>query len=568
MVNKQSTSASSWMSKSTSSEGVQLPIHGVPCTLDKELLAAKSAKIAAFLKENSQEDLYHFLRDIPADPKTFELVARFCHGFELQISAENVVSITCLAYYLGMTESHSKNNLLSKAITFFEQRILPSWNETIKALHTTENILQQAVHIGLVDASLKSIIEKALVDPCLLGEPMKNLTCVDESEGNDDVYRPNARRKLFGFECKSEDLSMLPLQLYEPIILAMNKHRIPSKYVATSLCTYAKKWVLSISKGWEKMPSCEKNSHREVIEAVERLLPDEKGLLPCSLLFDMLRSAIVLEANANCRNGFEIRIGKQLDEATVKDLLIPSQGYAKEVEYDIECVRRILKIFYGNYTCSDVSGLITVAALIEEFLAEVANDMDLKPDTFVSLAEISIAASLGTQRGSDGIYRAIDIYLYKHIYLTDLEREEVCRVLDCQKMSSEACEHAAKNEKLPLRVVVQVLFMGQLKLRDTITKEMQASYENLRREEVEEDLEKLNCGEEQVKTEMENMSNKVMDLERECNMIRKEIGSGCNHSVKQGKVSMWGEMKRKFGCITSMHDSNCQIKKKKVHPKY
>jgi hypothetical protein len=37
-------------------------------------------------------------------------------------------------------------------------------------------------------------------------------------------------------------------------------------------------------------------------------------------------------------------------------------------------------------------------------------------------------------------------------------RKRLCRVLNCRKLSEKACTHAAQNELLPLRVVVQVLF--------------------------------------------------------------------------------------------------------------
>ena len=36
-----------------------------------------------------------------------------------------------------------------------------------------------------------------------------------------------------------------------------------------------------------------------------------------------------------------------------------------------------------------------------------------------------------------------------------------CRILDCQKLSPEVRAHAVKNERLPLRTVVQVLFFEQ-----------------------------------------------------------------------------------------------------------
>ncbi|KAF5735285.1 BTB/POZ domain-containing protein [Tripterygium wilfordii] len=541
----------------------------------KELLASKSAKATALLEGNSQQDLSLLFRDIPADPETFELVARFCYGFEVQMSTENVVPLICLANYLEMTESHSTNNLLRKALTFFEQRVLASWNETVKAFRMIESILHQALDLGLVDACLESIIQKVLVDPRLLGEPAQNIENDYDSEDS-ERFRPNVRRRLFATsttDWQSEDLTILSLQLYEPTIRAIKQHGVPSENISASIFQYARKWVLSSSIDEENMSIYKKNSMREIIEAMERLLPNEKGLLPCTSLFEMLRFAIALEASTDCRNGFEIRIGKQLDQATVKDLLIPSQGYAKEVQYDIESIRRILKNFYGNYNGSNISGLITVAELIEELLAEVASDIDLKADTFTSLAEMSVAASFGTHRNADGIYRAIDIYLDKHRYLTEMEREEVCRALDCQKMSPEACEHAAKNERLPLRFVVQVLFVAQLQLRDTITKEMQCVDDKLRNEEAEEELEnevkKVGLGEEEVETEMKLMSNKVMELERECHMMKKEIVSGCrSQRAKKGKTSIWKEMKRKLGCMSSIHDYNCQSKKNKVYPKY
>ncbi|GJN21380.1 hypothetical protein PR202_gb08850 [Eleusine coracana subsp. coracana] len=40
--------------------------------------------------------------------------------------------------------------------------------------------------------------------------------------------------------------------------------------------------------------------------------------------------------------------------------------------------------------------------------------------------------------------------------------------MDCQKLSFDACMHAAQNERLPLRVVVQVLFSEQVKISNAI----------------------------------------------------------------------------------------------------
>ncbi|KAF8388661.1 hypothetical protein HHK36_025341 [Tetracentron sinense] len=566
-----------WFSKFTSPSDVCLHVHGTPLSLNRKLMVARSAKLSILLKENHHEENSYSLPDTPADLRTFELAAGFCYGYELNLSADNVVPLACLAYYLGMTENHSPNNLLKRTLTFFKQRVLPGWNESVKAFRTTENVLQQAVHLGLVNACLDSITRKVMADPRLLGTPIENMSHYDESEDNDNGYRRNSRRRrLFVLDCsQSEDLTMLTLGLYEPIMSSLIQCGVRSEYVVSSLFRYAKKWICTGTKGEGEgtVSVSKKSSRREVIEAVERLLPDDqRGLLPCNFLFEMLRSAIALQASSDCINRFEIRIGKKLNEATVEDLLILSQGHASwETKYDADCVRRIFQNFYANYTSPDISGINVVGELIDNFLAEVASDADLKRETFILLAEMSVATLLGTQRTFDGIYRAIDVYLNNHRYLTESEREEVCQVLDCHKLSPAACEHAAQNDRLPLRVVLQVLFAGQLKLRDTIpSSEGQLGFDDgyLRKEE------KVGGGEEELmRIEMERIGSRVMELERECCIMKSELiekdGGGHGGRVKKEKGdSTWRELKRKFGCISSnsMQDCNRHVKKK-VHPR-
>ncbi|KAL0425501.1 UNVERIFIED_CONTAM: BTB/POZ domain-containing protein [Sesamum radiatum] len=314
----------------------------------QELLALKSAKIAKLLQRSPHDDLSLQLRDIPADPESMELVGRFCHGFEINLSTENVVRVACVAQYLGMTESHCPNNLINMALLFFEHHIIPSWNNSIKALKSAENVLQQAVQLGLVDYCVESIISKVLNDPRLLGEPIKKSISDDDSDENENAYRPNARRKLFDINWKSEDLSTLSLRLYVPIIQAMVQRNVPQEYVVANLCQYAKTWVFSDDRVGDDTPNFKRNSQREMVEALVKLLPNQRGIVPCKFLSEMLQFAVALDANAECKNGLETRIGKQLDQASVNDLLIPSQGYAKDEKYDTECVRRILKNFYCN----------------------------------------------------------------------------------------------------------------------------------------------------------------------------------------------------------------------------
>lgn len=42
----------------------------------------------------------------------------------------------------------------------------------------------------------------------------------------------------------------------------------------------------------------------------------------------------------------------------------------------------------------------------------------------------------------------------------------MCSVMDCQKLSREACAHAAQSDRLPVQTVVQVLYYEQQRLRE------------------------------------------------------------------------------------------------------
>lgn len=133
--------------------------------------------------------------------------------------------------------------------------------------------------------------------------------------------------------------------------------------------------------------------------------------------------------------------------------------------------------------------------------------------------------------------------------------------MDCQKLSLEACTHAAQNERLPLRIIVQVLFFEQLQLRSSIAGCFLVS-ENL------EGSRQLRSGgneggwatavrENQVlKVGMDSMRMRVSELEKECSNMREEI-------TKLGKVksSTWG---KKFGFGFRLKSQMCSAQEGSV----
>ena len=154
--------------------------------------------------------------------------------------------------------------------------------------------------------------------------------------------------------------------------------------------------------------------------------------------------------------------------------------------------------------------------------------------------------------------------------IPEAEREKICGVLDCQKLTLEACTHAAQNERLPLRAVVQVLFFEQLQLRHAIAGTLmvaEAATEPgrpsavLGREEEHGEGEgiagaqgrsstwQVAVRENQVlRLDMDSMRTRVHQLERECSSIKKVIGKVDKSDPPDGAGGWRASLGRKFGC--------------------
>jgi hypothetical protein len=160
-----------------------------------------------------------------------------------------------------------------------------------------------------------------------------------------------------------------------------------------------------------------------------------------------------------------------------------------------------------------------------------------------------------------------------HPWISEAEREKICGVMDCQKLTLEACTHAAQNERLPLRAVVQVLFFEQLQLRHAIAGTLIAAEADparpsmLRRREEEAEAEagaeveaeamqegtsntwRAAVRENQVlRLDMDSMRTRVHQLERECSTMKKVIDK-IDKEGPRGNNGGWREsLTRRFGC--------------------
>ncbi|XP_022851095.1 BTB/POZ domain-containing protein NPY1-like [Olea europaea var. sylvestris] len=130
-----------------------------------------------------------------------------------------------------------------------------------------------------------------------------------------------------------------------------------------------------------------------------------------------------------------------------------------EVKFHLHKVYSI-KPFVHIFCLFGHGSWLNVGKVVDGYLAEIARDINLSVSSFIELSQ-SIPES--ARPIHDGIYGAIDVYLKEHPNLTKAERKKLCGLMDIKKLTTDASMHAVQNEKLPLRVVVQVLFFEQVK---------------------------------------------------------------------------------------------------------
>ncbi|OIV98315.1 hypothetical protein TanjilG_16642 [Lupinus angustifolius] len=529
--------------------------------------------------EEEEECVIH-LSDIPGGVKTFELVAKFCYGVKLELTASNFVNLLCAAEHLEMTEEHGEGNLISQAETFFNQVVLRSWKDSVRALQTCDDVLPHAEVLHIVKRCIESLAAKASTDPNLFGWPVLERGGPMQSPGGSVLWNgisTGARPKNPSSDWWYEDVSNLSLPLYKRLIAVMESRGIRQDIIAGSLAFYAKRYLPGLNRRHAYGDSSthlapvtsgsppSEEDQKILVEEIDQLLPMEKGLVHTKFLFGLLRTAMILRVNHSCMSNLEKRIGMQLDQATLDDLLIPTFSYSMETLYNVDCVQRILDHFLAMdqvtgaaSPCSiddgrligspSLTSITMVAKLIDGFLAEVAPDVNLKLPKFEALAA---AVPEYARPLDDGLYRTIDIYLKSHPWLVESEREQLCRLMDCQKLSLEACTHAAQNERLPVRTIVQVLFFEQLQLRTSIAGCFLVSDNLDGSRQLRSGLIGTNEGgwtsavkENQVlKVGMDNMRMRVSDLENECSNMRHEIDKlGCTKGS-----STWGAVSKKLG---------------------
>ncbi|OIS96446.1 PREDICTED: BTB/POZ domain-containing protein At3g08570-like isoform X1 [Nicotiana attenuata] len=455
---------------------ITIAANGESFLLHKFPLVSLSGKIRKMVADANDPNLSELdLNHVPGGPETFELAAKFCYGMNFEITTTNVARLRCVAEYLEMTEDYREENLIARTETFLDEVVSPSLEKSVQVLSSCDALLPTAEEVGIPDKCIDAITRNACQE-----QLVSSLSRLDCDSGSLEL-------KDRCLEWWVEDLSVLSIDFYRRVIMAMGHVGVHIDSIIASLMHYAQVSLKGIGKPqiWNparSYPCKGEKGQRTIIETLVSLLPPEKSSsVPLNFLFGMLRIGIMVDATLACRLEIERRIAFRLEMVLLDDLLIPSVQTTGDSLFDVDTVKRILIHFLQridqeeNEDCGYESegidspshgALLKVGRLIDTYLAEIAPDPYLSLDKFTAM--ISVLPDYA-RIIDDGLYRAIDVYLKAHPTLSEHEAKKLCKFIDCQKLSQEACNHAAQNERLPVQMTVRVLYFEQLCLKNALS---------------------------------------------------------------------------------------------------
>ncbi|KAL8469265.1 hypothetical protein ACS0TY_032186 [Phlomoides rotata] len=403
------------------------------------------------------------LHDIPGGEESFELCAKFCYGITINLSARNFVSAFCAAKFLRMTEAVEPGNFVMKLESFFSSCILEGWKDSIVTLQDTGRVYEWSENLGIVRRCIESIVDKIL-------------TPTTKVSWSYTYTRPGYEKKQQKSVPKdwwTEDVSFLDIDMFRCIVSAVKStNMVVPQLVGEALHVYTSRWLMNVTghEGGSTSLSQEEDSlerKRRILETIVGLIPADKGSVSIRFLLRLLRLASVVAASPVIKSQLLRLSGLQLEEATVNDLLLLVQSSDDQTCSDVDLVKNVVENFLRQWKRrapvderESVRSVRKIGKLIDSYLKAVVKEANISVQKVLSLAETLPGFA---RVDHDDLYTAINTYLKEHPDLSKTDRKQLCRVLDCQKLSPQVRAHAVKNERLPLRTVVQVLYFEQEK---------------------------------------------------------------------------------------------------------
>ncbi|KAK4264913.1 hypothetical protein QN277_026030 [Acacia crassicarpa] len=498
------------------------------------------------------------LENCPGGSETFETIVRFCYGLPIDFNSKNIAKLRCASEFLEMTEELEDGNLISKSEAFLTFVVLSSWKDTITVLKSCETLSPWAENLQIVRRCCDSIAWKA---------------SKDNSTGSNTA----ANQEGWWFN----DVTTLRIDHFMRIIAAIKAKGTRPEIIGECIMHYARQWLrgmdveleglrgygygnnelqFSIYSGKEKEKSGHSKEQKTIIESLLSILPPQQEAVSSKFLLQMLKMAMMYSASPALISDTEKRVGMMLEDAEVNDLLIPRYQNGDQRKLvnnmvnsseectmlDTDIVQRIMEYYLMHeqqVQHQHKSGILNISRLLDNYLAEVARDANLSITKFQVLAEL---LPENARTCDDGLYRAIDTYLKTHPALPEHDRRRLCKIMNCGKLSLDACMHAAQNDRLPLKTIVQVLFSEQVKMREAMKEKEPSPSGNNSEQDVNQTF--TNAEIQALKSELDNVKSKMEELHNDYSELQREYEKLGNNKPKNssGWIHNWRKIKQSF----------------------
>ncbi|KAL6656859.1 hypothetical protein ACP70R_004639 [Stipagrostis hirtigluma subsp. patula] len=450
-----------WAKETGSPATVRVRVGDRSFDLHKDPLVSRCKYFSQALVDSGDVELP---TGFPGGCEAFEVIALFCYGDAVALDPFNVAAVRCAAEFLDA------GGLGARCDLYINQVVLQSWDDALIVLQRCQPLLPAAEELLIVSRCVESLAFMACME------------ILDPEQRRDQPGAGAAGRALAGSRWDAElvkelaardlwikDLIALPFDFFRRIVQALRRQGMKEKYVSPVVLFYANKWVLSkkTHKFWASTDEAvdgETDANRRaaaILQGVIELLPVEaaaaSGAVPVAFYFALLSRSLTLELNDESRTRLMEQVASNLQFARVDDLPLP-EGETDGSIADSREVRAVESIV-SNHVSMQRRGVEAVAELWDRYLAQIAGDPKLQPER---LAELIGIVPAGDRKCHDHLYEAINTYLVEHQGLSGEEKATLCGHLDCRKLSHAACIKAVQNDRMPLRLIVQALFVQQL----------------------------------------------------------------------------------------------------------
>ncbi|XP_037479969.1 BTB/POZ domain-containing protein At1g50280-like [Triticum dicoccoides] len=407
------------------------------------------------------------LDGFPGGGEGFELVARFCYGDGRlpPLRPADVPLLHCAAEFLEMTEEVRAGNLLAQAEAFVDDGLCYwTWADLLAAVKSCESFAADASGAGLQEKLLSALfsrIDAGAETPksnCSTSSTCSSSSqdtvggCPSSAAKTPESVKPSCLSG--GREWWYDDVASLSPPTVEKAMKLLGCYGADNRNLTlTRFLLHYLRRAATLRKSDDSGGSALACLADTAVHGVA--LAGGGTAFSCRGLFSALRTVSAAGLSRECRRRLETLVGRMLDQATLDDLLVSGDGGGV---YDVSLVMRLVRVFVSSVeedgSPSSSQRMRKAGRLVDKYLAEISPDQGLRVSRFLAVAE-SLPDS--ARDCYDGVYRALDIYLESHAELTVEERTTLCRCLNYEKLTLEACKDLARNRRIPPRIAVQAL---------------------------------------------------------------------------------------------------------------